>query len=647
MNKLRFTLWVSICFWLHPNIQAQNHLPTKSNPATYVNDFRNFLKEPEAEKLENKLKEYHGKLSTDIILVTIESLQGHDINQYAEDLVRQWNIENNVLILISNKEQQLKIRVSKDLEDEITSSQITEIIDTQMNPHFQQGNFYQGFAQGIEALASKMDSKTTSYQPNGFPPKPDTATYVNDFAGFMGSTQIKKLEDKLRTYKDSTSTQIVIVTVKNLAEKDIKAYSIHLASEWGIGQKGADNGLLILASEEERKVRIEVGYGLEAKITDALAKKIINKQITPNFKDGYFYRGFEEATNVIISALAGEVFETKSTESTETYTPYEKDYSETFTLIVGIVGFLIICTILYWLSTRANIKDMLARIKERLEPEKWEKLKQTYKPQEVEDKYQEFRAKFKKLFKILDTVVDKFNLKLWEVLEYPEKYFSKREDAYMISLGKQALSAFENQEVFEASERQKMKAKIESTIEKFNIKSCESLTEADFVEIQQHRELYQNIYNNPYDFFEIDYDFVKSELDKIKTADFWEQYQEKFTPRSIQKTQVEFERKYEKIFAIENLESRQGSMLTFYRNAFTSFLETPSAKLDFSDEYLATVRASYTDSSTYSSSSSYSDSSSSSYSYSDSSYSDYSDYSDSYSDFGGGSFGGGGADGSW
>jgi uncharacterized protein len=138
------------------------------------------------------------------------------------------------------------------------------------------------------------------------PPKPEPAVFVNDFAAIMEEAEEKKLEIKLKKYADSTSTQIAIVIIQKLEGYSITDYAQKLAETWGIGQKGKDNGLLILVSKDDRKIKIAVGYGLEATITDLAAKHIIDNQLVPNFKTEDYYQGLEEATDFIFKLLNGE-----------------------------------------------------------------------------------------------------------------------------------------------------------------------------------------------------------------------------------------------------------------------------------------------------------------------------------------------------
>ncbi len=137
------------------------------------------------------------------------------------------------------------------------------------------------------------------------PEKPSPQRLVNDFAGMMQAQEISTLESKLRSYNDSTSTQIAVVTVNNLSNYEIADFAYRLAEKWQIGQKSKNNGVLILVSKEDRKVNISTGYGMEGVLPDAICKRIISKVIVPNFKAGAVYNGLDEATTVMIGLASG------------------------------------------------------------------------------------------------------------------------------------------------------------------------------------------------------------------------------------------------------------------------------------------------------------------------------------------------------
>lgn len=129
---------------------------------------------------------------------------------------------------------------------------------------------------------------------------------VNDYAGMISTTARGQLEDTLRQLEESDSTQLVILTIPALEDEDLEGYSLRVAETWGIGQQEFDNGVLLLVSQAERKVRIEVGYGLEGRLTDLQAGRIIDYEIVPSFKAGNFDQGFLRGAEAITAAVRGE-----------------------------------------------------------------------------------------------------------------------------------------------------------------------------------------------------------------------------------------------------------------------------------------------------------------------------------------------------
>jgi len=138
------------------------------------------------------------------------------------------------------------------------------------------------------------------------PEKPNPPKLVNDFAGVMQSGEVAVLEQKLVAFNDSNSTQIAVVTIKSIEGYDIADYAFKLGEKWGIGQKGKDNGILILVAPNDRKVFIATGYGAEEYVTDAMARRIIEQKFKPSFKNNNYYQGLEAGTNDIIDLLTGK-----------------------------------------------------------------------------------------------------------------------------------------------------------------------------------------------------------------------------------------------------------------------------------------------------------------------------------------------------
>lgn len=139
-----------------------------------------------------------------------------------------------------------------------------------------------------------------------FPPVPNPPRLVNDFTNTLSSSEVQQLENKLVAYNDSTSTQISIVMMRSVGQYDISDYAFRLGEAWGIGGAQNDNGILILAAMDDRKVFIATGYGMEGAIPDALAKRIVEQLIIPNFKMEAYYQGLDQATDMIFKLASGE-----------------------------------------------------------------------------------------------------------------------------------------------------------------------------------------------------------------------------------------------------------------------------------------------------------------------------------------------------
>src|SRR4051812_46705515 len=144
------------------------------------------------------------------------------------------------------------------------------------------------------------------------PARPNPPKLVNDFANALSPEQKEILEERLVAFDDSTSNQIAIVTIPTLGDYDIESYSNKLFRSWGIGTAKHDNGILILVAVNDHKMRIEVGRGLEGPIPDVTAKDIIENDLAPNFRQGNYYRGFDEAITSLEQAAAGEFHERRN-----------------------------------------------------------------------------------------------------------------------------------------------------------------------------------------------------------------------------------------------------------------------------------------------------------------------------------------------
>lgn len=142
------------------------------------------------------------------------------------------------------------------------------------------------------------------------PEKPNPPKLVNDFVGVLSDAQKQTLEQKLIQFNNQSSTQIAIVIVGDLLGYDRAEFTIQLAEKWKIGQKGKDNGVLIMVkptgNSGQRSAFIAVGYGLEGVIPDAIANRIVENEMIPQFKNGDIYQGLENAVSTLMSLSSGE-----------------------------------------------------------------------------------------------------------------------------------------------------------------------------------------------------------------------------------------------------------------------------------------------------------------------------------------------------
>ncbi len=136
------------------------------------------------------------------------------------------------------------------------------------------------------------------------PPPPDH--YVTDQAGILSPTTKAQLEEGLAAFERDTSNQVLVATFPDLGGDSIEDFGIRLSERWRPGQSGRDNGAVLIVSKNDRKVRIEVGYGLEGALPDAVAKSILQNEILPRFKVGDFDGGVKAGVDAIVKATTGE-----------------------------------------------------------------------------------------------------------------------------------------------------------------------------------------------------------------------------------------------------------------------------------------------------------------------------------------------------
>ncbi len=136
-------------------------------------------------------------------------------------------------------------------------------------------------------------------------PLPTLTGRVVDQANILNSAEEARLSSKLQDLETKTSTQLVVVTLSSLRGSPIEDWGLALGRSWGIGQKGKDNGVILVVAPNDRELRIEVGYGLEGTLPDATADAIIRNVIVPRFKAGNMAGGISDGVDAILAVLSG------------------------------------------------------------------------------------------------------------------------------------------------------------------------------------------------------------------------------------------------------------------------------------------------------------------------------------------------------
>ncbi|MGB4812466.1 MAG: YgcG family protein [Methylophilaceae bacterium] len=135
---------------------------------------------------------------------------------------------------------------------------------------------------------------------------PALTTRVTDLTGTLSAQEQSALESKLAAFETQKGSQIAVLLVPTTEPEDIAQYSIRVAEQWKLGRKKTDDGVLVLIAKNDRKMRIEVGYGLEGAIPDVYAKRIVSDVMRPHFKQNDFYGGIDASVDALISIVNGE-----------------------------------------------------------------------------------------------------------------------------------------------------------------------------------------------------------------------------------------------------------------------------------------------------------------------------------------------------
>lgn len=515
------------------------------------------------------------------------------------------------------------------------------------------------------------------------PPRPQPARFVNDFAEVLLPEQRDELEAKLVAFDAETSTQIVIVTVPELEGQVLEEVSIRLAERWGVGQKGKDNGLIILAALAERKVRIEVGYGLEGAVPDAIARRVIDGYLAPNFKNDRYYEGFDQATEVLIGLTRGEftaddlrrttsysaddlligrifiylfggifilfaLFSALSSEglarlpgfavgaglagwfyATEAaYWPNYQDGWFWLRLILVPIGLFALFLFYFIARSRRDVRHagLLNRAKK---AKRWEALKRRYDGRQVIKAQEELVAAIESA-PVKNATIVAFERKLTAYFQKPDDFFTRRNDADLIDLQEEIEEdGMLASPAYPESAREKWAAFLKNELSYFKARKLDRLDPDDGARREDSLRQLRALREDPAAVLGVDGEWVAGEcrvfMDGEKGKAEWKSWRGKFTPASIEAAQKRFRARYEAALAA----GATAELAEFYRKFVAAIRAKPDRFLVPRASAAAAARSRRNSSSSlFSGSGSFSSGGSS-------------------SSFGGGSFGGGGASGSW
>jgi uncharacterized protein len=159
-------------------------------------------------------------------------------------------------------------------------------------------------ALGALVVGVLLSGEAPSVRAQELPPAP--RAYFNDHAGLVSSTEARRLDQKLRRLDQETSTQIVVAVFPKLPSPSLEDFTARTAESWRVGRSELDNGAVFFVFVEDKAMRIDVGYGLEGALPDALARRILDGEVVPRFREGQWAGGLEAGIDAMVAAVEGE-----------------------------------------------------------------------------------------------------------------------------------------------------------------------------------------------------------------------------------------------------------------------------------------------------------------------------------------------------
>lgn len=329
-----------------------------------VIDEAHLLDETQLRSLESKLTDLETRTAKRLVVITTAAAPGVTIEGYGLELGKLWGVNangNRVALIVSPQTGRSQIQFDRGLSETLPESVTDTIFQHVINPRFRGGDFVGGVTAASESIIKVLsgeklpDMRPPAPAPAASAPQriaqnditvPATSEFpalsgrVVDDAGELDASTRESLRAKLAALEARSGTQVVVATVKSLNGNSIEDYANRLFRRWQLGQKGKNNGVLLLHAPAERKIRIEVGYGLEGTLTDAATKYIITNSIAPRFKANDFSGGMTRGVDDILKALSGDE-EFKQRVAAPAHNPLSDVPPFVFILIVVVIFIII------------------------------------------------------------------------------------------------------------------------------------------------------------------------------------------------------------------------------------------------------------------------------------------------------------------
>jgi uncharacterized protein len=306
--------------------------------------------------LENTLANLEANTSKQLMVVTLASARGMTVDDYGLALRKHWGLEatgRRVMLIVAPRDGRSIIQFDTGLKPILTEAVTNGVLNDTMVPRFNTGNFPGGVVSGANELVNVLTRATPAplrLAQGGEIAVPATSEFpalsgrVVDDAGVLDAATRESLRAKLAAFEAKTTHQLVVATVKSLNGNSVEEYANRLFRRWQLGQRGKNNGVLLLHAPAERKIRIEVGYGLEGTLTDAMTKFITQNAIAPRFKANDFGGGLTRGVDDIIKVLDGGAEEFKQQVAARTPPDWLRYVTEAWPLLFvlgfGIVGYM-------------------------------------------------------------------------------------------------------------------------------------------------------------------------------------------------------------------------------------------------------------------------------------------------------------------